>query len=1059
MGIQRGDHIAQANSSSATDDLIQQFGQLHVLDDLIRLRAADMVQHPILAYPCSKTDSPTAIYEYYTGRDLDNMIDQAVTCLMNDGFQPPKGNGATVAVLALSDISMVITFFALSRLGYTVMMLSPRLCGEACVALLDTVGCGTIIYGNTPSIRATMGDIFQKKLVSCRPMLSKSNLDDTEETSILILHRNRHSEVQCNRIALILHSSGSTGTPKPLFLSHRALMTHPLRGLGLTSFNSLPWYHLHGLSTALQAMWMRKTAYMWDAALPLTAELVVAALEAAQPEFVAAVPYMLQLLVDNPRGISALRKCHLVTYGGAPCPDELGDCLVSQGVQFGGSFGLTEAGLVAESISRPKGDIAWDYLKFFDNIRPYIWMKPLGLSLYECVYLAGHPALTTSNSNEPPGSFHSKDVFTPHPTIPHRWKYMSRLDDRITLVNGEKVLPIPIEGHIKQHSLVHEAVVVGVGKATPGLLILRADQSMHLSESEYLDTIWPVVEEANARSEQFSQISRDMIATLPSTSQFTRTDKGSMIRAQVYFQYNDIINGMYTKVERAADGYLTLDYTGTKSYLMELCCKELGVSLASVDANFYSEGVDSLKAIHLRRLILRHFNIASADSLGQNVVFEAGSVSGLARYICALQNGRNVTSIKTRTVMAELITKYSAFRKHLPRRPISSSGESVVLTGATGSIGAHTLFELLNDESVLTVFCLTRRSLPQEAVLQALAEKNLDASPEQKQKIMALTCSLEQPNLGLDDHIISRMQNSVSRIIHTAWPVNFNLPLTQFEPHVHGIYNLIQFSLSVRLPEPAVMIFCSSISTALGSSSAEVQEVPTQDLGTALDMGYGQSKLVGEKITSIARQSGAKTFSLRIGQVSGHSKKGLWNDTEALPLMIRSTLTVRALPALDQTCSWLPVDTLASIIVELTNACAAPNCNYGTNGASSSRTIAYVDDSIYNVSNPREFSWASLLSSLKCAGFHFDTVPFEQWLEMLRDSEARGEAKVNPAVKLIGHYEAMHGKKRSQRLWPKRFVTEKAERDSVTFRNGRLRIIEDGILDCYARDWLTRWVV
>lgn len=79
---------------------------------------------------------------------------------------------------------------------------------------------------------------------------------------------------------------------------------------------------------------------MWNAALPLTADSVVSGLEAAQPESVAAVPYMLQLLVDNPRGISALRRCRLVTYGGAPCPDELGDRLVGEGVPFGGSFGL-----------------------------------------------------------------------------------------------------------------------------------------------------------------------------------------------------------------------------------------------------------------------------------------------------------------------------------------------------------------------------------------------------------------------------------------------------------------------------------------------------------------------------------------------------------------------------------------------------------------------------------------------------------------------------------------------------------------------------------------------
>lgn len=230
---------------------------------------------------------------------------------------------------------MVITFFALSRLGYTIMMLSPRLSGDACVSLLETVNCESIIYGQSPNIRSTLGEILCRKLVTCRPILSSSLYNKLQSPS-LVLNRNRNPE----RVALILHSSGSTGTPKPLFLTHRAIMTHPLRGPGFSSFNTLPWYHLHGLSTALQAMWMRKTAYMWNAALPLTAELVARALEEARPESVAAVPYMLQLLIDDPRGITLLRQCKLVTYGGAPCPDELGDHLVSEGVHFGGSFGL-----------------------------------------------------------------------------------------------------------------------------------------------------------------------------------------------------------------------------------------------------------------------------------------------------------------------------------------------------------------------------------------------------------------------------------------------------------------------------------------------------------------------------------------------------------------------------------------------------------------------------------------------------------------------------------------------------------------------------------------------
>jgi long-subunit acyl-CoA synthetase (AMP-forming) len=95
---------------------------------------------------------------------------------------------------------------------------------------------------------------------------------------------------------------------------------------------------------------------------------------------------------------------------------------------------------------------------------------------------------------------------------------MSMLDDRIYLINGEKVLPLTIEGCIKQHQLVHEAVVVGLGKAAPGLLILRSPEAEaeNISDDEYLDSIWPIIQEANSHAEAFSRISRDLVAIMPS---------------------------------------------------------------------------------------------------------------------------------------------------------------------------------------------------------------------------------------------------------------------------------------------------------------------------------------------------------------------------------------------------------------------------------------------------------------------------------------------------------------------------------------------------------------
>lgn len=291
-------------------------------------------------------------------------------------------------------------------------------------------------------------------------------------------------------------------------------------------------------------------------------------------------------------------------------------------------------------------------------------MKPIGNSLYEAVYLAGLPALSLTNSDDPPGSYHSRDVFEPHPTIPSRWKYISRLDDRITLVNGEKVLPLPIEGTIKQSLLVQEAVVVGVGKAVPGLLVFRSEESKGLSDEGFFDSIWPTIQEANSKAEQFSQIAREMVNILPHDAPCPRTDKGSIIRVQVYMKYTGVIESMYTRLDKGEGGTLELDIPATEAHLMKLCQEEVGLSISGTDVDLFNAGVDSLKAIHLRRLILRDFKVANSSAIRQNVVFETGSVARLAKHVCAVQSGRQTDAEDEVSLMPELIEKYSSFNQH-----------------------------------------------------------------------------------------------------------------------------------------------------------------------------------------------------------------------------------------------------------------------------------------------------------------------------------------------------------------------------------------------------------
>lgn len=199
------------------------------------------------------------------------------------------------------------------------------------------------------------------------------------------------------------------------------------------------------------------------------------------------------------------------------------------------------------------------------------------------------------------------------------------------------------------------------------------------------------------------------------------------------------------------------------------------------------------------------------------------------------------------------------------------------------------------------MYCFCRGKNPILRVLRALGNSGVDVPKDGVAKIIALTTSLDEPDFGLDGDTISELRREVSLIVHGAWPVNFNLPLQSFEPQIAGLHNLLQFSLSVQRPEPAQIYFCSSISAALNApENTVIPEAPIEDFGYASRIGYAQSKLVGEHVVRSAALVGARSYVLRIGQVVGDTVQGVWNDNQNIPLMIRTALRMRALPALDE---------------------------------------------------------------------------------------------------------------------------------------------------------------
>jgi thioester reductase-like protein len=126
-------------------------------------------------------------------------------------------------------------------------------------------------------------------------------------------------------------------------------------------------------------------------------------------------------------------------------------------------------------------------------------------------------------------------------------------------------------------------------------------------------------------------------------------------------------------------------------------------------------------------------------------------------------------------------------------------------------------------------------------VLSTLATKQL-LPFSNTYKIVALPSALNQADLGLDAAILNDLKDSLTKVIHSAWAVNFNLGVRSFEQqHIQGVSNLLNLCLSVRASSPAQFFFCSSISAAAGTPlPATIGEGPVPKLEHAQNMGYAR---------------------------------------------------------------------------------------------------------------------------------------------------------------------------------------------------------------------------
>ncbi|VUC24080.1 unnamed protein product [Clonostachys rosea] len=956
--------------------------------ELMSKRARDHPDTPILGYPSSGTE-----YVEYNFGQLEQFSGAAASEFANS--LPVRTSSSekakVVALLGPSNLDYIIAVLALSKLGFTILFLSPRLAISAYEHLLEKTDCQHIVVDKSLS-KITDELIERDPKITAVGFVPQSQYEQQGSWTPPALELNEET----NQTAWIIHSSGSTGPPKPIYQTHHAALRNCENNMNMQGFITLPLYHGHGVSSVFRSITSIKKIYLMNATLPLTSPTLVQIMSTHKFDIFYGVPYALKLLAESENGIKVLAEMKVVMFGGSACPDALGDLLVNNGVNLISHYGCTETGQLMTSF-RPAGDKHWNYVRVHEKLRPHVTFEQQGDSkLFELVVGPGWPSKVDMNRDD--GSYATKDLFIPHPTIENAWKYISRRDDTIILLNGEKMIPIAMEQAVRQHPLVRDAIIFGTGQAQVGLLVFASENASDMAHEALINTIWPTIVEQNNQLPNYAHLDRGMISVLPPGTEFPRTEKGTIIRQAVYQTFQAVIKGTYENFENQNGGSLILALPEMKSYLrgkMRDLFKLEEIVLTD-DVDLFALGVDSLQSTLLRTAILKDVDF-NGNSVPQNIVFEFPSISRLANALVSIRENKELDQEDVSEQMKSLVEKYAQWPPHVPQ-PIMTQTSAVVVTGATGSLGAHLVACLAKNLSVDTVYCLVRAESDKVAmhrVVQSMRRRRVYHTLSREERLRLCYCSsdLLDQRLGLSDERYQSIRASVVSVMHCAWSVNFNKHLSSFEDCIVGVHNLVSLCLSASRPKPAMFNFCSSVSTVSLMTGTIPTSVPSFDKAQAL--GYAQSKLVSEHLVQKAVQDTEITARvIRVGQITGDTTNGIWNESEAIPLLLSTVNTLGSLPALDETHRWLPVDIVARAFADISLSDSA--------------------DIVFNLVNRNSFHWTDdLLPRLREAGLHFSQVDQQQWPKQLRESNP--DPAVNPTIKLLKFFESKYGIKKTKR--------------------------------------------
>ena len=598
-------------------------------------------------------------------------------------------------------------------------------------------------------------------------------------------------------LACILYTSGSTGTPKGVALRHEGILN---LGLGTSHiFNLTADDRVLQMSAPSFDLWLSDLVMTWSSG---------AALVPLKQEYVHNIPDVLRILDECEVSVATMTPSYLRLFDKAKLsgirllmtvgePPILSDAEhYSRQLEYFNGYGPTENTAATSIGSYKSGSLSIDAGRPSPNIDIHILdtdAKPVPPGAIGEIWVSGLSLaagyqnrrsltkqffVTTENGRR----YRTGDL--------GRWKsqgnleVLNRVDTQIKL-RGQRIELSEIESALQSHQSIKQAVVL-IEKALDGSEHLNAFVSLKKGLPKDLDSseeTWKAYLSSKLPSYMIPKVivPMDIIPMSPS-GKVDRTSLQNTLRAQ-------------RRNESYSDNDLNipdlLPQGDIECRIAEIWCKILGLNSVGRHDNFFNIGGDSLRATMMVSLVRKEYkcnfelfyeNPCLSDFAAQCIPQAANltSMIEIARknWLDYKKDLGSFDKLCNDSIAAQKIiyeTRYESMINKSYRA--KQNYRNVLLTGATGYLGAYLLRELLNEPSRQVSLLIRANNAGDAAsrlftVISHYFGSNYAKSLINDRRISIYSGDLSKKNLGLSRDDYQKLSSNLHAIIHSAANTN-----------------------------------------------------------------------------------------------------------------------------------------------------------------------------------------------------------------------------------------------------------------------------------------------